>query len=129
MSLLFSLCVFVLYTDECMCKLCFATDKLESVPVMYMVNMVTPLNCCTKGGIFLSLFLHSFLCLFFSHISPGLPSSHPNQRTHRRLLGTPCPGNPPCIARYLEETMLTDEYMGNKVAVRYVQRYSRNRIM
>lgn len=69
MSLLFSLCVFVLYTDECMCKLCFATDKLEGVPVMYMVNMGAPLTCCTRGGIFLSLFLHSFLCLFFSHIS------------------------------------------------------------
>lgn len=49
------------------------------------------------------LFLISSFIPFFSSpkTSPRLPSSHPNQRTRRPLLGTPCPGNPPCTARYL----------------------------
>lgn len=41
-------------------------------------------------------FIHSFAFHFSPNVSPRLPSSHPNQRTHRPLLDTPCPGNPPC---------------------------------
>lgn len=93
---------------KCMCKFVYATGKLEGVSVIYMVNTVAPLTCCKRGGIFLSLFLHSFLCFFSPIISPRLPSSHPNQRTHRPLLGTPCPGNPPCTARYLRNTKMKD---------------------
>lgn len=50
------------------------------------------------------LFPYFFIHFFPPNISPRLPSSHPNQRTHRPLLGTPCPGNPPCTARYLRNT-------------------------
>lgn len=53
-----------------MCKFMYATDKLEGVSVLYMVNTAAPLTCCSRGGIFLSIFLHSFLCFSFSsHIS------------------------------------------------------------
>lgn len=65
-----------------------------------------------------SFLISSFipLFIFLPHISPRLPSSHPNQRTHRPLLGTPCPGKRPCIARYLEKTRSVDEH------VRYSQK-------
>lgn len=87
------------------CKFVYATVKSEGVSVIYMVNTVAPLTCCKRGGIFLSLILHSFLSFFYSpNISLRLPSSHPNQRTRRPLLGTPCPGNPPCTAGYLCDT-------------------------
>lgn len=85
---------------KCMRKFVYATGKLEGVSVIHMVNTVAPLTCCKRGGIFLSSFLHSFLCFSSPNISPRLPSSHPNQRSHRSLLGTPCPGNQPCTARY-----------------------------
>lgn len=98
-SLLFGLCD--AFCCVSMCKFVYATGELEGVSVIYMVNTVAPLACCKRGGIFISLFLHSF---FSPNISPRLPSSHPNQRTHRPLLGTPCPGNPPCTARYLRNT-------------------------
>lgn len=48
-----------------MCKFVYATGKLEGVSVIYMVNTVAPLTCCKRGGIFLSLFLPSFLCFSF----------------------------------------------------------------
>lgn len=109
MSLLSSLCVFVLYTDECMCKLCFATNKLEG-HVCHVYGQHGRTSHLMHERWHFSLLISSFIPLFiFSpHISPGLPSSHPNRRTHRHLLGTPCPGNPPCIARYLKETTLVD---------------------
>lgn len=66
-SLLFSLCdvLCLVYRMKCMCKFVYGTGKLEGVSVIYMVNTVAPLTCCKRGGIFLSLFLHSFLCFSF----------------------------------------------------------------
>lgn len=89
----FDRCTLQLYAHVCM------QQEIWKLCLSYMVNTVAPLTCCKKGGIFLSVFLHSFSC-FSPNISPRLPSSHPNQRTHRPLLGTPCPGNPLCTARY-----------------------------
>lgn len=58
---------------KCMCKFVYATGKLEVVSVIYMVNTVAPLTCCKRGGIFLSLFLHSFLCFFFFFLPISVP--------------------------------------------------------
>lgn len=113
-----SACVFLSCIQMNVCASC----------VLQRINWKVFLSCIWSTWSHLSLaarevafffpyfFIHSFI--FLPHISPGLPSSHPNQRTHRRLLGTPCPGNPPCIARYLEETALADQNVGNKAAVK-----------
>lgn len=70
-SLLLSLCdVFCLVYRWNVCASLCMQHKLEGVSVIYMVNTVAPLTRCTWGGIFLSLFLHSFLYFsFYSHIS------------------------------------------------------------
>lgn len=103
--LLFSLCdAFCwVYRWNVGASLCMQQVNWKVCP-SYMLNPVAPLTCCKRGVIFLSSFLHSLLCCFSPNISPWLPSSHPNQRTHRPLLGTPCPGSPPCTARYLRNT-------------------------
>lgn len=70
-SLLFSLHdVFCLvYRWNVCASLCMQQINWNA-SVLYMVNMVAPLTCCSRGGIFLSTFLHSFLCFsLFSHIT------------------------------------------------------------
>lgn len=88
---------------KCMCKFVYATDRLEGTSVSYGQNCCAPHLLCERRHFF--PFHNSSLFLILPHISPGLPSSHPNQRTHRPLLGTPCPGNPPCTAGYLEHNI------------------------
>lgn len=100
-----SACVmyFVMYRWNVCASLCMQQIDWK-VRLSHMVKTVASLTCCARDYIFfLSIILHSFY--FLPHSSPGLPSSHPNQRTHRPLLGTPCPGNPPCTAGYLEHNI------------------------
>lgn len=93
----------VMYSVMCTLDLCvhivYATGiwKLGLI-VLYTVRL--HLSIAAGEASFLN---SSFIPFHFSpNNSPRLPSSHPNQRTHRLLLGTPCPGNPLCTARYLQ---------------------------
>lgn len=97
-----SACVmhFVLCTDVC-ASLCMQQVNWK-VCLSYIWSTQLHLSLAAREVAFFFpyFFIHSFLFFFSPNISPRLPSSHPNQRTHRPLLGTPCPGNPPCTARY-----------------------------
>lgn len=80
----------------------FACWCVQLVSESVSVNSSPPLSRAAKERWHFSFHISSFIPFFFSppSISPRLPSSHPDQRTHRPLLGTPCPGNPPCTVKY-----------------------------
>lgn len=111
-SLLFSLwevtfCVYIWNVCACLCMQPVNWKVCLSYTYIYG-HCGCPSHLLQKRWHF-SFLISSFIPLlyFFSpSISPRLPSSHPNQRTHRPLLGTPCPGNPPCTARYLRNTKM-----------------------
>lgn len=97
---------FVLCTDEMYVQVCVCNINWK-VCLSYTWSTQLHLSLAAREVAF-SFLISSFIPLLFfllPHISPGLPSSHPNQRTHRPLPGTPCPGNPPCTARYLRNTI------------------------
>lgn len=96
-SLLFSLCeLFMGVYDMCLHVGVYNWCR----KVCLLIRL--PLSRAAKERWHFSFLISSFIpFLFFPpSISPRLPSSHPDQRTHRPLLGTPCPGNPPCTVKY-----------------------------